>query len=131
MKRWIVLGSVLTALLLALFSWALYFLFWTPGGVHWLLGKVPQYSPLKIQVDKVTGRIAGDLKLEGLQVRWDGGRLDLQRLQTSLKPLHLLRGKILFEKIFVNRISLEEKQAKPEPLDLSLPRVTGDRKSVV
>ena len=45
MKRWIVLGSALTALLLALFSWALYFLFWTPGGVHWLLGKVPQYSP--------------------------------------------------------------------------------------
>ena len=125
MKRWIILGSVLTALLLAFFSWALYFLFWTPGGVHWLLGKAPRYSPLKIQVDKVTGRIAGDLKVEGLQVWWDGGRLDIQRLQTSLKPLHLLRGKIVFEKILVKQISLEEKQAKPEPLDLTLPRVSG------
>ena len=125
MKRWIILGSVLMALLLAFFSWALYFLFWTPGGVHWLLGKVPRYSPLKIQVDQVTGRIAGDLKLEGLQVWWDGGRLDIQSLQTSLKPLHLLRGKILFEKVLVKKISLEEKQARPEPLDLTLPRVTG------
>jgi len=125
MKRWIVLGSALTALLLALFSWALYFLFWTPGGVHWLLGKVPQYSPLKIQVDKVTGRIAGDLEMEGLQVWWAGGRLNIQRLQTSLQPQHLLRGKILFEKILVKKISLEEKQVKPEPLDLTLPRVTG------
>ncbi len=125
MKRWIILGSVLLALLVAFFSWALYFLLWTPGGVHWLLGKVPQYSPLKIQVDQVTGRIAGDLKLEGLQVLWDGGRLDIQRLQTSLKPLHLLRGKILFEKILVKKISLEEKQLKPEPLDLTLPRVSG------
>jgi translocation and assembly module TamB len=125
MKRWIVLGSALTALLLALFSWALYFLFWTPGGVHWLLGKVPQYSPLKIQVDKVTGRIAGDLEMEGLQVWWAGGLLNIQRLQTSLQPQHLLRGKILFEKILVKKISLEEKQVKPEPLDLTLPRVTG------
>ena len=125
MKRWIILGSVLLALLVAFFSWALYFLFWTPGGVHWLLGKVPHYSPLKIQVDQVTGRIAGDLKLEGLQVWWDGGRLDIQRLQTSLKPLHLLRGKIVFEKILVKKISLEEKQLKPEPLDLTLPRVSG------
>ena len=125
MKRWIILGSALLALLLAFCSWALYFLFWTPGGVHWLLGKVPRYSPVKIQVDRVTGRIAGDLKLEGLQVWWDGGRLDIQRLQTSLEPLHLLRGKILFEKIIVKQISLEEKQAIPEPLDLSLPRVSG------
>ena len=125
MKRWIILGSVLLVLLLAFFSWALYFLFWTPGGVHWLLGKVPHYSPVKIQVDKVTGRIAGDLKLEGLQVWWDGGRLDIQRLQTSLKPLHLLWGKILFMKVDVKQISLEEKQEKPEPIDLTLPRASG------
>ena len=125
MKRWIILGSVLPALLLVFFSWALYFLFGTPGGVHWLLGKVPHYSPVKIQVGKVTGRIAGDLTLEGLQVWWDGGRLDIQRLQTSLKPLHLLRGKILFEKVGVKQISLEEKQEKPEPLDLTLPRTSG------
>jgi len=45
----------------AFFSWALYFLFWTPGGVHWLLRKAPRYSPLKIQVDKVTGRVPLDL----------------------------------------------------------------------
>jgi translocation and assembly module TamB len=125
MKRWIILGSVLFALLVAFFSWALYFLFWTPGGVHWLLRKVPQYSPLKIQVEQVTGRIAGDLKMEGLQVWWAGGRLEIQRLQTSLKPLHLLRGKILFEQILVKKISLEEKQVPPEPLDLTLPRVSG------
>ena len=63
--------------------------------------------------------------MEGLQVWWAGGRLNIQRLQTSLQPQHLLRGKILFEKILVKKISLEEKQVKPEPLDLTLPRVTG------
>ena len=125
MKRWLIMGSLLLGLLLALFSWTVYFLLWTPGGIHWLLGKASRYSPLKIQVAQVTGRIAGDLQLDGLQVRWAGGRLDIQRLQSSFKPLHLLRGKIQFEKVHVKRISLEEKQAKIEPLDLTLPRVSG------
>ena len=60
-----------------------------------------------------------------MEARWEGGRLQIQRLQTSLNPRHLLRGKFLFEKIIVQGISLEEKPAKPEPLDLTLPRVTG------
>ena len=125
MKRWLFTGFLLLGLLLALLSWAVYFLFWTPGGAQWLLGKVPQYSSVKFRAEKVTGRLAGDLLLEDVQAWWDGGRLEIQSLQTSLNPLHLLQGKFLFEKIIVKQISLEEKQAKPEPLDLTLPRVTG------
>lgn len=125
MKRWLFTGFLLLGLLLALVSWAVYFLLWTPGGVQWLLGKVPQYSSVKFQAEKVTGRLAGDLFLEGVHARWEGGRLEIQSLQTSFNPLHLLQGKFLFEKIIVKQISLEEQQVKPEPFDLTLPRVTG------
>ena len=125
MKRWLITGFLLLGLILALVSWAVYFLLWTPGGVQWLLGKVPHYSSVKFQAEKVTGRLAGDLFLEGVHARWDGGRLNIQSLQTSLHPLHLLRGKFLFEKVIVKQLSLEEQQATPEPLDLTLPRVTG------
>ncbi|MBI5584970.1 MAG: translocation/assembly module TamB domain-containing protein [Deltaproteobacteria bacterium] len=123
MKRGLLLGSILLLLLFALLSWGLYFLLWTPGGVHWLLGKVEQYSNVKIQVARLSGRLAGDLALEGLQVRWDGGRLDTERLQISLDPLHLLRGKIHLRKLVVRGITWEEQETPPQPVDLTLPRL--------
>ncbi len=48
MKRWLITGGLLTALLFALFAWGIYFLFWTPAGVHWLLGKVRPYAGVEI-----------------------------------------------------------------------------------
>lgn len=125
MKRRLIIGSILGVLLLSLFSWALYFLLWTPGGVHWLLRNIPRYSPVTIEVGKVTGWIAGDLSLENLKARWPGGRLDIQSVQTSLKPWHLLRGHLLFQKMASGPISLEVKPLRPEPLDLTLPKITG------
>jgi translocation and assembly module TamB len=125
MKRWLLIGTCLSVLILALLSWGVYRLLWTPGGVHWLLEKIPQYTSLTIRAEKVAGRIAGDLLLEGVQVRWEGGKLEIQQLRTSFRISHLLRGRILFEKIAASRISFEEKPTPPEPLDLTLPRVSG------
>jgi translocation and assembly module TamB len=123
MKRWLITGALLTALLFALFTWGIYFLFWTPAGVHWLLGKVRHYAGVEIQAAKVSGRLAGELTVEGLQVRWGGGRLDMERLRTSLDPRHLLGGKIHWKAVVAQGINWEEQEDPPTPLDLTLPRI--------
>jgi hypothetical protein len=60
-------------------------------------------------------------KGEGRLARW---HLRIET-ETRLKPGHLFRGTIVFEEIALKGISLEDLKVKTEPLDLSLPKISG------
>jgi translocation and assembly module TamB len=124
MKRWVIFTSIL-ALFLGVFSWGGYRLLWTPDGVRWVLRTVSYFSGIHLQAEKVQGRLAGALHLEGLEASWSGGRLRVDRLTTRLLPGHLLRGRMIYERISADRILIEDHRPKSKILDLTLPRIAG------
>jgi translocation and assembly module TamB len=124
MKRWVLTGLILV-LFLGLSSWGCYYFFRTPKGVRWLFKAVSLLSPLTLSAEKIEGRIAGPLYLEGVRADWTDGHLRVQKIRTRLNLFHLLRGKIVFEEITGFGIILDDQRKRAVPLDLSLPRVSG------
>ena len=124
MKRWVFFISI-PIFILGLSSWGIYRLLWTPEGVRWLFKTVSRYSSFTLSAEKINGRLAGRLQLQGVKVVWPDGHLRIEKLQTRLKPGHLFRGTIVFEEIALKGISLEDQKVKTEPLDLSLPKISG------
>ncbi len=124
MKRLLLISSVLF-FIFGFLLWGVYRLLWTPEGVRWLFKTVSHYSSLTLSAEKIGGRITGLLDLEGLKIVWAEGQVRIDKMQTRLKPFPLLRGKIVFEKIGLNRFVWEDQRTKNEPLDLSLPKISG------
>ncbi len=124
MKRWVLTGLIVV-LILGLSSWGCYYFFWTPEGVRWVFKAVSLLSPLTLSAEKIQGRITGSLYLEGVKAVWADGNMKVQKVQTRLKPFHLLRGRIVFEEIAISGITLEDRKKRTEPLDLSLPKISG------
>ena len=124
MKRWVLTGLIVV-LILGLSSWGCYYFFWTPEGVRWAFKAVSRFSPLTLSAEKIEGRITGSLYLEGVKAVWADGNMKVRKVQTRLKPFHLLRGKIVFEEIAITGITLEDQKKRTEPLDLSLPKIGG------
>lgn len=68
-------------------------LFWvlgTQGGLHFSLSLVKKLAPDLLQVERVDGRILGDLHLRGLRVRAPGLALDLDYLDLRWRPFATL-----------------------------------------
>ncbi|MEW6184755.1 MAG: hypothetical protein AB1585_03340, partial [Thermodesulfobacteriota bacterium] len=124
MKRRLLIGLSLI-IILGFPLWGGYFLFFTPRGVPWILKGVSWFSPLTLTAEKWEGRLAGSLRLEGLQARWKDGHLRIQSYQSRLNPKQMLLGKILFEEIKVIGVTFDRLRKRTEPLDLSWPRLSG------
>jgi translocation and assembly module TamB len=124
MKRWVLIVSSLFLALVGLFSWGVYRFFWTTQGVRWLIGAASSFSSVHIAVEKIDGRIAGLLQLEGLEITWPDGKIRIGRMETILVPGGLLHGRIVFQKITLDRISLEDKRARTGPISLTLPKLS-------
>jgi translocation and assembly module TamB len=124
MKRRLLIGLSLI-LILGFSLWFGYFLFFTSEGVPWILKGVSWFSPLTLRAEKWEGRLAGNLRLEGLQAGWKDGRLRVHTWSSRLTPGRLLQGKIFFEEIKASGVIVEQLQQRTEPLDLSWPRPGG------
>jgi translocation and assembly module TamB len=124
MRRWVLSGLILF-LILVLPSWGCYYFFWTPEGGRWVLKAVSHFSPLTVTAEKIEGRIADRLYLQGVKIHWTDGQIQFQKMKSRLKPLYLLQGKIVFEEISVFGIILDNQKNRTEPLDLSLPKISG------
>ncbi|MBI5603059.1 MAG: translocation/assembly module TamB domain-containing protein [Deltaproteobacteria bacterium] len=122
MKRWMLILSILV-LILGLASWGIYRLTWTPEGLRWIFKTASRYSSLTCSAEKISGRMAGRLELEGLEIAWPEGRIRIRRLQTLFAPWFLLRGQMVFRQINVHQIVLEDNRVKKEPLSLTLPKI--------
>lgn len=124
MKRWVISGLILV-LILGFSYGGYYYFFRTPEGVRLVFKGITRFSSLTLSAEKIEGRIAGRLYLEGLKAGWTDGQIQIQKIQTRLNPLHLLRGKMVIEEITGSGIFLDDQKKRTEPLDLSLPKVSG------
>lgn len=122
MRRWILI-FLIPVFMLSLSSWGIYRLLWTPDGVRWLFNMVSRFSSVACSAEKINGRLLGRLQLEGLELTWSEGHLRIQRLQSDLLPLHILRGHFVFSQLTGQQIHFEDRRKKTEPLDLTLPRI--------
>jgi translocation and assembly module TamB len=106
-------------------------LLWTPTGVHWLLGEVSRWSPVRIEARQVIGRMADDLLLEGLHIRWSEGMAKIDTLHFCWRPILLFKGQIKVEELALVGVNVqlqapgEDKEVGGPAAEFSWPQVTG------
>ena len=125
MKRWLACGLIFFLFLGAL-AWWLFWMLGTPGGARWLLGAVSRWTQVKINAEKVTGRIADELQLEGVEVHWPEGEMKVDDLRLRWQPSRLLVGRVSFQDLSLHGVEIQDHRPESEtPTDLTLPRIHG------
>lgn len=81
-------------------------LFSTTAGARSLLTAVSSWTPLKIEVAALSGRLADELRLEGVVLRWPGGKIATPALRLRWQPLHLLRGQLAIEEVNLGKVEI-------------------------
>lgn len=96
----------------------------TPQGVHFLFRAVSALSPLEIHAQKVTGKVLGELKIEGLKVRWPQGEIGCDLLGLHLTHWEWSRPRIILNRLAVKGVHIRDDRPPSEkPPDLSLPEI--------
>lgn len=112
--------SVLLATLLVVGLW----LCWSPSGSAWLLGVLFEQSPIEISADRVDGRLADELQLDGLRVRWPGGTALVKQTSLRWSFSRLFSGELKVAELTVIDVDIlldqpTESVSKPDPLSES------------
>jgi translocation and assembly module TamB len=125
MKRWLKY-TITVCVFLAGFSWATIWLLGTPEGARWLLRMVSRWSSVKIETERVSGRIAGELHLEGINIYWPEGRMEIDKFLVHWQLVDLFLGKITLQDVNLDRVRLQDNspESKTSP-DLTLPKIPG------
>lgn len=125
MKRWLIICLILS-LMVAGFILAASWLFNTTYGIRWLMGAISYVTPVKIDVEKVAGKLGKELQMEGVHVRWPQGRMEVDYFQLRWQPLYLLIGKAIIEKLTLHGVQIRYDRPKRESVfDLQWPRLPG------
>ena len=119
-RRWIA-SLVLIAATIA--AGALTWLLATNQGARWFLGHSSAFLPATVSADRVTGRLAGDLKFEGVRIGHADREIRIGEGQISWHPLELLFGHLAFGTVGLKQVTWEEKRPDLKPLDLTWPLV--------
>jgi translocation and assembly module TamB len=125
MKRWLKYAIIVSVFLVG-FTWATFWLLGTPEGARWLLGAISRWSPVKIEAERVSGRIVDELHLEGVNIDWPEGRMQIDRFLMRWQPADLFLGKITLKDVNLDRLRLQDdrSESKTSP-DLTLPKIPG------
>ena len=67
----------------------------TSTGARWLLGIIARHYSVNVTIGDVHGRLWDEIRLEGLNVSWEGGSLEAEYLILNWKPVKLLTEKNL------------------------------------
>jgi len=120
-RRSIIACSVLS---LALAGTAvLLWLFCAASGARLVLQTLFRLLPVTVEAERITGRLAGDLTLEGVRVTWEDGEARVATVHLKLQPLSLLAGSVSAEEMDIRHVSIID--SRPEsgpPYDLAWPR---------
>jgi translocation and assembly module TamB len=116
---------VLPVLLLALSVWGIYHTLWTEDGVRSVLQMISRLSPITCSAEKVSGRLAGSLTIEGLDIIWPEGRIKIQKLESVLVSWKILEGRLAFKKIRIDHMDWEDRTPEDKPADLNLPKISS------
>lgn len=97
----------------------------TADGIAWLVRMADERIPDDLRVERVTGNLFGDLRLEGLHYSDPAMSLDLGSLALRWEPLELLKKRLHIVQLSVADGHFEQLQASPpEPAGpLTLPDI--------
>lgn len=127
MKR--TLLSLLLVGSVALFGFAGWVL-GTGEGAVWLIAQASRATGLKIETEKVEGRLADRLRVTSLLVDWGDGRLESRQVQFGWSPASLLHGELVVDLLEVEGLNLRvagedgppaAAAGRPEPLEGLVP----------
>jgi len=123
MKHWLKY-TIIVSVFLAGFAWATIWLLGTPEGARWLLRMVSRWSSVKIEAERVSGRIVDELHLEGINIYWPEGWMQIDRFLMRWQPADLFLGKITLQDVNLDRVRLQDNspESKTSP-DLTLPKI--------
>lgn len=104
-------------------------LFWvlcTNQGAGWVLKNASRFLPAKIHIEKISGTLAGDLRIEGISADTQGWRLGIDSINFSWQPLYIAAGSLAVKKLVINGIFMDDKHPEiRNPLDLTWPKPPG------
>jgi translocation and assembly module TamB len=125
MRRWLKYAIIVSVFLVG-FAWATIWLLGTSEGARWLLRMVSRWSSVKIEAERVSGRIVDELHLEGINIYWPEGRMQIDKFVARWRPIDLFLAKITFQDINLDRAQLQDDrpESKISP-DLTLPKMPG------
>ena len=115
----------LTALLIAAAVWGAAWLAGTVEGARWLMEAVSRHTPLTISARKVEGKLFGDLRLGGVRLSMAPLEADIESLDLSWQPLHLLTGSIAARELTLAGVAIRDNTPPDRPSDLAWPQVSG------
>ncbi len=107
MKRWTILFLVILLLSVALIG-SLYWLVGTAGGARWILASISRWTPVKIEVQEITGQMGRQLNLKGLWLSWPQGDAKIENFQIRWQPFHLLTGQVAVEELVFLRVEIRD-----------------------
>ncbi|MCX5807185.1 MAG: translocation/assembly module TamB domain-containing protein [Proteobacteria bacterium] len=122
MKRRIMiwLSAVFFILVVAgVIFWGMY----TNHGARWVLEGVLRSLPVKIQIEKIAGSLAGGLKIEGIKAETKKWKIGIDSIDLSCQPLYIVTGSMAVKNFVVQGISFDDKYPNIRtPLDLTWPK---------
>jgi translocation and assembly module TamB len=125
MKGWlkyVVILSVMLAGLVYAFSWLL----GTPSGALFLFEAVSRLSPVKINVEKINGRIIDTLFLEQITFQSSYVKARIDQLVIRWQPTYLLAGRITFRDMDISHVYFQDDRPESNaPPDLTPPKIHG------
>ena len=128
-KRLILLMAALLLLaVISVFTAGLWLLR-TPQGARWLLETAAGAAGAELEIDRVEGRLADDLLLEGIRLRREGTEAVLDRLLLRWQPGRLLQGDLAVAELALEggdiTTSPEPPSEEKGPAEFTWPRLSG------
>ncbi len=105
---------ILAGLLIAVLA-AVAWLVWTPSGTRFAVQRAQAWLPPELTVERVSGRLAGPLTLDGVHMRSDAMDATIQRLSLRWSPASLLRGRLEVRELAVEGVRYRALAAEPQP----------------
>jgi len=122
MRRWLKYAIIVSVFLVG-FAWATIWLLGTSEGARWLLRMVSRWSSVKIEAERVSGRIVDELRLEGMNIYWPEGRMQIDKFLVCWRPIDLFLGKINLQDVNLDRVRLQDDRPESS-IEVSLKRST-------
>ncbi len=104
---------------MAVIAW----LFCTPSGTRLVLETLFRSMPITVEAERITGRLADDITLEGVRATWEHGEARVATLRMRWQPLYLLAGSVSVDEVDMRHVLIID--SSPEsapPYDLEWPR---------
>lgn len=105
---WVVTIICLLVLLCGLLGAGVYWLLATPSGARWIVGEVTRRTPFPVTVQQVEGTLSDTLFLTGIEVRNPELAVELEELGIKWQPMALLHGKIHFDELKAEGLTLKK-----------------------